>query len=625
MTDKIGPLGDSLKPGSKSEGAEKNGSNGSKPAKRARKKSAGSSRLGNNTSTGKAKKPRKAAGSKSTAGKKRTTAAKTSKKRAASKKPATKTATEKAAAKKAVSKERQPTPTKKPPTSPTSTTKTVSVESDPDKTSVVNVKEELGKARPSLLDRLLDTSVSDAGSKKSAKPDDSSDDDSSPAASASSDKKAQVDDDLPLDAEKPDDLFSNLNRASKNKKSSSDDFEDLLLGGLSGSETSKVVKPASKSEHWTKQDHERPTQIPASKAGSAKKKPAGASSRVNAASTSGSKKPAKIDDDATDEIRGDAKNPIGRQKSRPAPPAPPAAKPKPAPNTAKDDAESTTIHDTPTGEIEVEPTKPEAATPSKAKTSDTSNVSSGVSAVRKRAQMKAEAAKKRLAETSTAEEDKDQSTAELLKENTTSTVQDKDEETKTSEVSSVSARKTEEIVEEPELEDGFESSELLEETELETTADVTGEIDRRGRGGFKVSTESVKQSLRPPPRVRARKVRRVIRHVDPWSVLTFSVLFHLTIFSSLLLGSVLIWQVAAASGTIENIEDVIKDLGSFETYELNGWAIFRAAVAVAAIFTLASTILVVIMSVIFNLISDLVGGIRVTVVQEETVRVQRDK
>ncbi|MDH3294947.1 MAG: DUF3566 domain-containing protein [Acidimicrobiia bacterium] len=126
-------------------------------------------------------------------------------------------------------------------------------------------------------------------------------------------------------------------------------------------------------------------------------------------------------------------------------------------------------------------------------------------------------------------------------------------------------------------------------------------------------------------RLQARKVRRVIRHIDPWSVLTFSVLFHLCLFAALLLASVLVWNVAEEAGTIENIESFIQELGDYETFEIDGEAIFRAAVAIAGIMTLAASVLVVLLTVMFNLLSDLLGGIRITVIEEETLRVKPKK
>jgi hypothetical protein len=115
----------------------------------------------------------------------------------------------------------------------------------------------------------------------------------------------------------------------------------------------------------------------------------------------------------------------------------------------------------------------------------------------------------------------------------------------------------------------------------------------------------------------------VVRHIDPWSVLTFSVLFHLCVFGALLLASVLVWNAADAAGTIEDMEEFITDLGDYQSFEIDGNVIFRAAVAIAGILTLASSVMVVLLTVVFNLISDLIGGIRLTVIEEETVRIRR--
>jgi hypothetical protein len=136
-------------------------------------------------------------------------------------------------------------------------------------------------------------------------------------------------------------------------------------------------------------------------------------------------------------------------------------------------------------------------------------------------------------------------------------------------------------------------------------------------------TQSFSNLFRRTRRLQSRKVRRVVRHIDPWSVLTFSVLFHLCVFAALLLASVLVWNAAEAAGTIENLETFILELGDYETFEIKGDVVFQAAVAIAGILTLASSVLLVLLTVVFNLISDLVGGIRITVIEEETVRVRR--
>ncbi len=125
------------------------------------------------------------------------------------------------------------------------------------------------------------------------------------------------------------------------------------------------------------------------------------------------------------------------------------------------------------------------------------------------------------------------------------------------------------------------------------------------------------------PKLKARKVRRVVRHVDPWSVLRFSVIFHVVLFGALLVSAVLVWNAAELAGVVENLESLIAELASLEEFVIDESAVFNAALVSAAMLTLASSVLLVLLSVIFNLISDLTGGIRFTVIEEERVRTVR--
>ena len=162
-----------------------------------------------------------------------------------------------------------------------------------------------------------------------------------------------------------------------------------------------------------------------------------------------------------------------------------------------------------------------------------------------------------------------------------------------------------------------------------TTPAETSSLDDAARGTAAVATSTVTagraSSGRSSKKLRARKSRRVIRHIDPWSVLTFSILFHLAFFSAMLLAGVLVWNAAIAAGTVENVENFIRELADYETFEINSQQVFRAAVIISGMLTLASSVLVVLLTVVFNLISDLVGGIRITVIEEETVRVPTDQ
>lgn len=121
-------------------------------------------------------------------------------------------------------------------------------------------------------------------------------------------------------------------------------------------------------------------------------------------------------------------------------------------------------------------------------------------------------------------------------------------------------------------------------------------------------------------RLRARRVRRLVRHVEPWSVLKISIFLYSCMWGVLLLVGVILWKLASESGLITNMEKFITKLGALESFTFHGDLIFRVAFAVGLIIVLALTVFTVLCAVLFNLISDITGGVRFTVVEEETAR-----
>jgi hypothetical protein len=121
-------------------------------------------------------------------------------------------------------------------------------------------------------------------------------------------------------------------------------------------------------------------------------------------------------------------------------------------------------------------------------------------------------------------------------------------------------------------------------------------------------------------RLRARKVRRLVRHVEPWSVLKVSLIFYFCLWVILLIAGVILWSFAVGSGTIDNVENFVKELFALESFEFNADEIFRASAIGGLVLVVAGSGFTVLMAVLFNLISDITGGVRFTVVEEETAR-----
>lgn len=141
---------------------------------------------------------------------------------------------------------------------------------------------------------------------------------------------------------------------------------------------------------------------------------------------------------------------------------------------------------------------------------------------------------------------------------------------------------------------------------------------------YDLAEEEPALAFEPPPtrirrrRPRVRRVTRVIRTVDTWSVFKVATLFAAVLYVSGLLSGVLLWNVAYATGTIDNAERFMESFG-WQTFEFKGGEIFHDAWIIGMFAAAGLVGLIVLAAATFNLVSDLVGGVRVTVLEEEMV------
>ncbi len=136
-----------------------------------------------------------------------------------------------------------------------------------------------------------------------------------------------------------------------------------------------------------------------------------------------------------------------------------------------------------------------------------------------------------------------------------------------------------------------------------------------------VTTTLSSHQVAPVPRLvgrrpRVRRVTRVVRHVDPWSVFKVALVFNLVLYIVLLTAGVLLWNVAYATGTVDNLERFFESFG-WSSFEFHGGAIFHAAWIAGLFGVIGLTGAAVLGATLFNLITDLVGGVRLTVLEEE--------
>ena len=87
-----------------------------------------------------------------------------------------------------------------------------------------------------------------------------------------------------------------------------------------------------------------------------------------------------------------------------------------------------------------------------------------------------------------------------------------------------------------------------------------------------------------------------------------------------MLAGVILWNVINSQGYVERFENFILEIFNYETFTINGEELFQWYFWLGLFSVLVLTALTVVLCLLYNLISILVGGVRVTLIEEETVR-----
>lgn len=120
-------------------------------------------------------------------------------------------------------------------------------------------------------------------------------------------------------------------------------------------------------------------------------------------------------------------------------------------------------------------------------------------------------------------------------------------------------------------------------------------------------------------RRRGRRVKRVVRRIDLWSVLKLSLLVYTCLYLAILATLALLWGLLYSSGSIEKLQSFLEDVG-LDNFTFYGNQMFRAAAAIGAVGVMAGTVVTVLATALVNVISEMTGGIRLVVIEEDVDR-----
>ncbi|SEL25610.1 Transmembrane protein of unknown function [Blastococcus sp. DSM 46786] len=119
-----------------------------------------------------------------------------------------------------------------------------------------------------------------------------------------------------------------------------------------------------------------------------------------------------------------------------------------------------------------------------------------------------------------------------------------------------------------------------------------------------------------------RRARLQVRHIDTWSALKISLMLSIALFFIWMVAVGLLYMVLGGLGVFEAVNDLFGQIGSASGAESTGdvvtlGVVFWGAAVIGAINVVLLTALCTVGTFIYNLCSDLVGGLEVTLSERD--------
>jgi len=112
-----------------------------------------------------------------------------------------------------------------------------------------------------------------------------------------------------------------------------------------------------------------------------------------------------------------------------------------------------------------------------------------------------------------------------------------------------------------------------------------------------------------------RRARLVLRRLDPWSVLKFSLLFYSCLMLIGLLVLAVLWFVLTQMGVFDAVSTFADKFTV--TVQFSAGKVFRWYFLLGVFGVVLGSVVTVLFTVLFNLVNDITGGIEVTLAERE--------
>ena len=125
------------------------------------------------------------------------------------------------------------------------------------------------------------------------------------------------------------------------------------------------------------------------------------------------------------------------------------------------------------------------------------------------------------------------------------------------------------------------------------------------------------QGGRRRTRSTVRRVRRTLRHIDPLSVFKLSLFFYGLGVIAWLIFVGIVYSIINSLGWFEFVEDISRGLVLDYKVEIDLFFVEKWALLIGVVFWLLGSILNALMSFLYNVGADTIGGIEMTFVERD--------
>jgi hypothetical protein len=125
---------------------------------------------------------------------------------------------------------------------------------------------------------------------------------------------------------------------------------------------------------------------------------------------------------------------------------------------------------------------------------------------------------------------------------------------------------------------------------------------------------------RPGPvrrRIPVRRVKRTIRHVNPFSILKLSLFFYAAFLILWLVFVAILYWILGSFGFWDSFEDFRRDLVLWEDVKISLFWVERWAFMIGLLFVVVGVLVNTFLAFLYNFGADTVGGVEVTFVERD--------